>query len=218
MNTADYERLNREKRKIADKFEKPLRLRVHRAISWGRRAQQAADDVDARFIFLWIGFNSLYSIDLEAGDKKALNEIRNYLKGLVPLNPDLIHSLFWKGAVFNAGISLMEDEYLYKPFWRSQDGWRAGWDAERTEFIGAESPSEMQKAKIPEILAKTIFDRLYVLRNQVMHGSATHESQYNRTALYHGVKVLERTLPVFIELMIKKPSDKWGAPHYLPNK
>ena len=218
MNTADYERLNREKRKIADKFEKPLRLRVHRAISWGRRAEQAIGDVDARFIFLWIGFNSLYSIDLEAGDKKTIDEIRKYLKGLMPLSRDLIHNLFWNGAVFNAGISLMEDEYLYKNFWKSQDGWRADWDAERTEFIEAASPSEMQKTKIPDILARTIFDRLYVLRNQVMHGSATHRSKHNRTALHHGVKVLGRILPVFIELMIKKPSNKWGAPHYLPNK
>ena len=137
---------------------------------------------------------------LEAGDKKARNEIRKYLKCLMPLNRDLIHNLFWKGAVFNAGISLMKDKYLYKPFWKSQDGWRADWDVERTEFIEAASPSEMQKTKIPDILAKTIFDRLYVLRNQVMHGSATHKSRHNRTALGHGVKVLERALPVSLSL------------------
>ena len=53
---------------------------------------------------------------LEAGDKKARNEIQNYLKCLMPLNRDLIHNLFLKGNVFNAGISLMEDKYLYKPF------------------------------------------------------------------------------------------------------
>ena len=53
---------------------------------------------------------------LEAGDKKARNEIRKYLKCLMPLNRDLIHNLFWKGAVFNAGISLMEDKYLKSHF------------------------------------------------------------------------------------------------------
>ena len=150
--------------------------------------------------------------------KKLVMKYESILNVLCPLNRDLIHNLFWKGAVFNAGISLMEDKYLYKPFWKSQDGWRADWDAERTEFIEAASHIEMQKTKIPDILAETIFDRLYVLRNQVMHGSATHKSRHNRTALRHDVKVLERDLPVFIELMIKKPSNKWGTPHYLPNK
>lgn len=227
MNKPDYEKLTREKNKIPDKFD-PLRLRVYRAISWAKHAQQIIGDVDARFIFFWIGFNALYSRDLKAvavgqNNTTTLREIKKYLGDLMPLNRDLIHSIFWKGAVFNAGLSLMEDEYLYKPFWDSQSTrsenseWRTDWDNERTEFIEAVILNEMQKRKIPEILTKTIFSRLCVLRNQVMHGSATRRSRYNRKALGHGVKVLEKTLPIFIELMIKKPSKKWGTPYYPPD-
>ena len=227
MNKPDYERLTRERRKIPDKFE-PLRLRVHRAISWGKHAQEVTGDVDARFIFFWIGFNALYSRGLKsvvAGQTstKTLDEIERYLIDFMPLNRDLIHNLFWKGAVFNAGRSLMEDEYLYKPRWDAKiagdksDKWREKWDEERINFIEAMFFTEMQKRKIPEMLAKTIFSRLCVLRNQVMHGSATRRSKHNRKALGHGVTVLERILPVFIELMIKKPSKKWGTPHFLPD-
>ena len=227
MNKLDYDKLTREKRKIPDKFE-PLRLRVHRAISWGKHAQQVTGDIDARFIFFWIGFNALYSRDLKAvavgqSYKKALEEIQKYLEGFIPLNRDGVHNLFWKTAIFKAGISLMEDKYLYKPFWVSRvthnenNKWRAEWNRERTEFIEAEFLTEMQKKKIPDILTRTIFSRLCVLRNQVMHGSATRRSKYNRDALGHGVKLLERTLPVFIDLMIKNPSKKWGTPHFLPD-
>lgn len=41
-----------------------LTLRVHRALIWLSRAEQA-DDVDGRFIFLWIAFNSAYATDID---------------------------------------------------------------------------------------------------------------------------------------------------------
>lgn len=234
MTTAEYERLTKEKRKIPDKFEL-LRARVHRAISWGRRAERDSEDIDARFIFFWIGINSLYSKKSEIIPKKsktgdsqqiftdALTELRGYLDVLVPLNSTLIHKTFWSGKVFQAGVALMDDEYLYKSFWQTRpdsikgnkgyEGLKVG----KSRFVQAQFLSEMQRKQIPEILATTIFGRLSVLRNQVMHGSATHNSMHNRKALRRGVTVLEKALPVFINLMIENQHNKgWGEPPYLP--
>lgn len=241
MSILDYEKLNKEKRNIPDKFE-PLRLRIHRAISWGKRAEQETNDIDARFIFFWIGFNSLYSKEPELDDGKGdsthskksqsgdnkqtpidtFDELQEYLNVLVPLNSKLIHETFWKGTVFQAGVSLMEDEYLYKSFWKAKtagdkhERWRKGMESDKRKFIQARSLSEIQRKKIPEIFTSTIFRRLCVLRNQVIHGSATHKSNLNRKALRRGVRVLEKSLPVFIGLMIENQDKCWGIPRYLP--
>ena len=226
MSALDYERLNSKKRKIPNEFE-PLRLRIHRAISWGKRAAQESGDIDACFIFLWIGLNSLYSKESKPDDSEqtstdTFDELREYLNVLVPLNSRLIHETFWKGAVFQAGVSLMEDEYLYKSFWKAKtagvphEGWRRRLEADKRKFIQAQFLSEMQRKRIPEIFTNTIFRRLCILRNQVIHGSATHKSKHNRKALRRGIRVLEKALPVFIELMIENQDKCWGTPRYLP--
>ena len=230
MDIPDFERLNREKRKIPDKYE-PLRLRAHRIISWGRRADQEMEDLDARFIFLWIGLNAAYSKDPDAAaagrnDKKNLEELRSYLNILVSLDSRLVHNVFWKGSVFQASLSLLEDEYLYNPFWKSRTprdkhkNWRTQWEADKSEFVQAQFFSDTQKKHdVPKLLSDTVFKRLSVLRNQLVHGSATWKSKHTRKALRRGVRVLERTLPVFVDLMIKNPhSKKWGTPRYLPDK
>ena len=48
-----------------------LRLRVHRALSWLDRAEQA-DDLDGRFIFLWIAFNAAYANEID--EQRRLSE------------------------------------------------------------------------------------------------------------------------------------------------
>lgn len=48
-----------------------LRLRVHRALSWLDRAEQA-DDLDGRFIFLWIAFNAAYATEID--ERQRLSE------------------------------------------------------------------------------------------------------------------------------------------------
>ena len=38
----------------------PFTLRIHRALSWLKRAEAAGEDDDVAFICLWIGFNAAY--------------------------------------------------------------------------------------------------------------------------------------------------------------
>ena len=229
MKTPDYERLDEEKNNISREL-KPLSLRIHRAISWGRQAEQLSDNLDVRFMFLWIGFNSLYSREPNAAiaegqnAKETIKEIREYLDVLVPLNSDLIHKVFWEGDAFCAGLLLMKDPYLFQFFWKvktdpaKQNKWFAEWESNKRKFCQAKSFDDTQKEKeIPNILSFTIFRRLCVLRNQVMHGSATHKSSKNRNALHRGVIVMERFLPICIDLMLKNPSEDWGKPLYPPD-
>lgn len=59
------ENLKAMQRDLRDGFPLPLSLRVHRASSWLRRAGEEGDDLDVRFIVLWIGFNAAYAGDLD---------------------------------------------------------------------------------------------------------------------------------------------------------
>ena len=55
----NYQSLKAQQREQRDGYSINLGLRVHRALSWLNRAEQAHDDQDAQFIFLWIAFNGL---------------------------------------------------------------------------------------------------------------------------------------------------------------
>jgi hypothetical protein len=59
------DRLKDKQRALRDGFSLPLTLRVHRALSWLLRAHREDDNLDTRFIHLWIGFNAAYAGDLE---------------------------------------------------------------------------------------------------------------------------------------------------------
>jgi hypothetical protein len=54
----------------------------------------------------------------------------------------------------------------------------------------------------------------YVLRNQLIHGSATWNSKVNRSQVKDGAAVLGVLLPVFINIMMDNPDHDWGKPYY----
>ena len=58
------------------------------------------------------------------------------------------------------------------------------------------------------------FDRLYVLRNQMVHGSATWNSSVNRSQVRDGARILGDVVPIVIHLMMENPHQVWGEPSY----
>ncbi|TLS78362.1 hypothetical protein FE236_01005 [Mariprofundus erugo] len=59
-----------------------------------------------------------------------------------------------------------------------------------------------------------LFNRLNVLRNQLIHGGATWNSQVNREQVKEGRMILAFLLPCFIEIMMNNPHEDWGKPFY----
>ena len=45
-------------------------LRIHRGLSWLKKAAELDDDLDMRFISLWVSFNAIYAQDLCTRQKK----------------------------------------------------------------------------------------------------------------------------------------------------
>ena len=59
-----------------------------------------------------------------------------------------------------------------------------------------------------------VFDRLYVLRNQLVHGGSTWNSGVNRAQVRDGAEILGFLMPVFIDIMMDNPAENWGKPFY----
>ena len=64
-----------------------------------------------------------------------------------------------------------------------------------------------------EVLSR-VFDRLYVLRNQLVDGGATWNSRVNRDQVRDGAAILAFLLPVFVDVMMDNPGEAWGRPFY----
>lgn len=185
-----------------------FRVRCHRAISWLRRAEQE-DDADARFIFLWISFNAAYA--WEFGHEQSERDLlRRFFERILVLDGDKrLHALLFKN--FTGCVrTLIDNPYLFDPFWRalrdhdSSGRWEEQFQAAKRVATGAVMSGETAT------VAGIVVDRLYVLRNQLVHGGATHGSKVNRQQVKDSVALLGQLVPLVIDLMLASDGSEFG--------
>lgn len=65
-------------------------------------------------------------------------------------------------------------------------------------------------------MLSVIFNLLYTLRNQIIHGGATYGSKANRSQLKDTRNILEMIVPTIVEIMLEHPDkfNGWGKPFY----
>ena len=218
MSNLITEDLLKRKSEILETFPKDVALRVHRSLSWLTRAEGQQDDDDAAFIFYWLAFNALYarekveyseSIEGERGAYKIFFEKIAKLDKNHRIYDELWHQ--FSDPVRN----LMRNKYVYQPFWNhyNQIPGNENWE-ERFEKTKEMSLRALQREDTTRIL-DLIFDRLYVLRNQVFHGAATWQSSVNREQIKDSKNILAFMVPIFVDLMMSNPNTYWGRPCYL---
>lgn len=207
--------LKDRQREIREEFSEALSLRTHRALSWLHRAEQETDDEDACFIFLWISLNAAYGNDLH--NRKQFNERRvlvNFLKRLIESDAEnLLEQIIWEE--FPSSIRLLIDnKYVFQPFWEYQYGrmGEADWQHE-FQLSRVSANRALGRMDTKKVLA-VVFDRLYVLRNQLIHGSSTWNSKVNRAQIRDGANIMTRLVPVVIHLMMENSTGLWGDPCY----
>ncbi len=210
----DAASLKSKQRSLRDGFPSVLSLRVHRAISWLTRAEAEKDDDDLRFILLWIGFNSAYARDIgaEIGAERGL--FSEFFDSLVRFDrTHRIYNAIWERFPHEIRV-LLDNKYVFAPFWNHQNGY-AGFDdwQDRLTRSKAKINSALARHDTPAILS-VVFDRLYVLRNQLVHGGATWNSSVNRAQVRDGAAVLAWVLPIFIDIMMDNADHDWGTPFY----
>lgn len=201
-----------------EQFNEDFRLRIHRSLSWLQQAEQAqrAQDFDSQFIFLWIAFNAAYAKDLAAG-------IRSIDKGLFVqfiyriCHLDQQHNIYdsvWN--TFSGSIRIiLNNKFTFQQFWDYHNGliteteWLDSFERNKQNALNALSQKDT-----PEILV-AVFNHLYTLRNQIIHGGATFNSTVNRTQLKDACTILLTLIPEMLQVMLNHPNDKtWGKPFY----
>lgn len=186
-----------------------LNIRLHRAISWLKCAEDQDKNPDLVYLSLWISFNALYVRDVAVTELKSEREkFRVFIQKLVSKDDEKrIYNLLWEK--FSGPVkALIYNEYLYRAFWDFQRGETSEWRKSFERSI-EDANKSLSKQNIP-VLLEIVLDRLYTLRNQLMHGGATYKSKINRTQLRDGINMLKVLVPIIIDLMMQDPKEDWG--------
>jgi hypothetical protein len=208
--------LKRRHRAERDGQRIELSLRIHRALSWLQRAEQLGDDPDGQFIFLWIAFNAAYANDFHAAQQLSeQGAFKSFLGKLIRLDGERgrIESLVWQEFALSIR-TLLDNRYVFPDFWRWQGGeideaeWKLRFDEERTEARRA-----LGRRTTSSVLA-IVLTRIYVLRNQLVHGGATWNGRVNREQVRDCTRFMSRFVPLVIEILMDNPNVRWGPPSY----
>ena len=208
----DFATLKARQRAQREDWPQDFALRIHRSISWIGRAEQEVEDPGAAVMFLWIAFNAAYGG--ERSTVGARDDFETFFLRLQRLDAEnRLYAIVW--STFPGPIRLfLENRFVFSPFWRYHHGdsdagdWEARFEAARRRFHSALSAGETVT------ILTMLFDRLYVLRNQLMHGGATWNSGTNRDQLRDGAAILKNVVPVMVDLMMDAPNGDWGVPMY----
>jgi len=208
-----YSTLKARQRNERDTYPEAISLRIHRALSWLDRAEQCEDE-DGRFIFLWIAFNAAYANELGSVSITEGAQFNHFLSRLVELdNDNKIYQIIWKQYTGAIRV-LLDNHYIYQPFWNFHNG-RSGAEDWKEQFSRDKAAAHRALAanETGKVLG-IIFNRLYTLRNQLVHGGATWGSKTNRNQLRDGNQILGGLVPIIIELLMNNTSVYWGDACY----
>jgi hypothetical protein len=105
-------------------------------------------------------------------------------------------------------------KYVFQPFWDYQNGLvdESDW-LQRFERGQSSAHRALGRTNTIKVIA-IMFERLYVLRNQLIHGGATWNSSANRSQISDGAQIMGLVVPVIIHLMMERPNQLWGDPCY----
>ena len=211
-HTGDW--LKTKQRTIRDSFPENLGLRIHRAISWILKAE-TEQDPDGQFVFLWIALNACYAeYRLETSSRPERSKLDVFFHKIVDLDSEnLIYKAIWEQ--YSQPIRLiLSNKHVFEPFWNHHNAiegyedWEVSFDKAKASALIA------LKEKNAAHVLNIMFDRLYVLRNQLVHGGATHAGKVNRSQVSDGATILKHLVPIFVNVMMDHPSIPWGEPFY----
>ena len=195
----------------------PLGLRLRRILSWYERALQDDNDPDAQFIFCWIAYNSAYGVDdserIKLGHTPVheLERQREFFEKLIPLDRNRRLRSVLEEEIYGGIQTILENEYIYRAFWLFEKGelrfenWLDTLESQQIRVARAYREGDIN------YILNTLFERLYILRNQIIHGGATYRGIVNRSQVEDGAKVMMALMPLIAELMMDGPDVDWGV-------
>ena len=186
--------------------EQSLAERLQRAESWITAASTLPpSQLHESFLFLSIAINSLLCRRRHEGDKAQVREdLNEFLKKVLALHKcDEDHG----GAILKKAIAacrqdgaiLIRDRFLKDAYWR-----RAQPSPELQQRLARESLHATGRLIDGDYrtFLSLAFNRILVLRNQLMQGCATYgERTLGRSSLHRGVRFLTVMAPALLQLV-----------------
>lgn len=213
MKVYTYAELKKRHRLERDAYAQPVALRVHRALSW-LDCSERSTGLDEKFVFLWISFNSAYAAELGSDAEYETARFSKFLRRVVRRDRKArMATILWKRYPGPVRV-LLDNQYAFKPFWDFQNGlvsdaqWKLKFKKEKSAANRA-----LASQKTYTVL-QLLFHRLYVIRNQLIHGGATWGGKVNRSQIQDGTALLGEIVPLVIEVMMDNALEDWGVPIY----
>jgi hypothetical protein len=196
----------------ASTLPETLTIRLHRAISWLKSAEKQEGNLDIKFLSLWIAFNACYAVDINGFNSKPEKaKLRDFTSSLVEFDRVRLYNLFWEKYSGPVRV-LIENKFVFEKFWEYNRG-------EAEDYLPAFNKSIatalncLSKENI-EGLLEIVLERLYTLRNSIVHGGSTFNSKLNRTQLKDACNIMQLLVPIIIDIMLENNEHDWGEIAY----
>ena len=196
----------------ASTLPETLKIRLHRAISWLKSAEKQAENLDMKFISLWISFNACYAVDLNGiSTKSEKAKLRDFTSSLVDFDRTRLYNLFWEKYSGPVKV-LIENKFVFEKFWEYTRGESQDYQIAFNKSI--ETATNCLSKQNIEGLLEIVLERLYTLRNQIIHGGATYNSKLNRSQLRDACNIIQLLVPIIIDIMLENGEHDWGEIAY----
>jgi hypothetical protein len=186
--------------------------RLYRAISWLKSAKINDENLDLKFISLWIALNACYAVDLNGiSSKPEKAKLRDFNSSLVKFDRTRLYNLFWEK--FSGPVRLLiENKFVFEKFWEYNRGEIDNYEVAFNKSI-SKALDCLAKQDIEELM-EIVLERLYTLRNSIIHGGSKFGSSLNRPQLEDACKIMQLLVPIIIDIMIENFDHDWGEIAY----
>ncbi len=205
--------LKNKLKQVPDHEFKNDKIRLHRAISWIKCAEDHTNNPDIKFISLWIAFNACYADNqLQLNIFTEKENLKHFINQLVHQDhEELFFNILWEK--FSGPIRLLiQNQYAYKYFWVTQRENNIDWRKSLNISI-KQANKYLSNYKVANLL-EVVLDRLYTVRNQLLNGGSTYKSKLNRYQVTDASNILEFLMPVIVDIMITNIPFNWGQIRY----
>lgn len=188
-------------------------LRIQRGLSWLKKSYDFENDLDLKFMSLWVSFNAIYAQDFPISQDKQ--SLKNFLDAIWQQDTEQkIDQHIWQ-HFHQPILVLLNNPYIFQGFWDYQN--------QKITHERCKLELEQEKKTVDYALIKKdtvgvlfiLFQRLYTLRNQILQGGATYNSSLNRKQLFDSCQILAVLLPIFIQVLLENAQTlDVGKPYY----
>lgn len=196
-----------------------IRIRLHRAFSWMKRAGafESPDDADGLLIYSWIALNALYARWQPKSEQPPpeWSIRRDFLEDIAGRDEHGRVQAYLREHRA-ACDRLLSEEHLHIFYWSdpSPETARSARSKARRAGQGYHLPEEIESVLLP------LIDRIATLRSQLVHGQATHGSGVNREIVVPCAALLNGLVLTMLHCIVEDglwdPDEPWQPVPFPP--